>query len=140
MKKENQKLELTQLSSFGSNLRGYYYGGPIFDKRTSDWRTTFYTRADGEVLGAAENRIPLPTNMDAIVRSVCVMTGPNKSQSGFWVDPCLSSSTLHFHNWIEDFILFNECEKHRQNDASFWIGSEMLTNNTRRFSTVESNW
>lgn len=82
-------------------------------KFTHDWRRTFYTRSNGEVIGAAaaQNQIFLPLNINALIRSTCVMMSHRNdvTQSGFWVGPRLFISTLHFHTWIGGGLLKSIC-------------------------------
>lgn len=80
-------------------------------------------RSNGEVIGAAENQIPLPTNAHAIMRATCVMENRSITQSGFWFGPRLFISTLHFHNWTGPFASFNECEQFKQSGVAFAVES-----------------
>ena len=111
-----------------------YFGGPIFDKLTSTWQATFYTRSNGDVVGAAESQIGLPFNMDTIVRSACSMKSVQKSQSGFWVGPRLILSTLHFHNWMGAFATNGEVEMFRQQGVSFAVENEVSQEIVGEFS------
>lgn len=67
----------------------------------------------------------MPTNIDVIISSTCVISGPSKNQSGFWIGPRLILSTLHFHNWIDEFPSVNECDQFRQSGISFAVESEI---------------
>ena len=97
----------------------------MFEKVTSDWRRTFHTRSNGEVIGAAQNQIPLPPNINVIIRSTCVMAHHGATQSGFWVGPRLFVSTLQFHSWIGPRASIEECELIRQIGIAFPVESEI---------------
>lgn len=77
------------------------------------------------MIGAAQNQIPLPPNINVIIRSTCVMAHRGATQSGFWVGPRLFVSTLHFHTWIGPGASFNECEQFRQSGVAFPVESEI---------------
>ena len=99
-----------------------------------DWRSTFFVRSNGEVIGAAENQIPLPTNAHAIMRATCVMQSSDISQSGFWFGPRLFISTLHLQNWNGPFASFDECEKLRQSGAAFAVEGEISRHVLTKYS------
>jgi hypothetical protein len=77
------------------------------------------------VIGAAQNQLPLPPNIDVVVRSTGVMANGAKSQSGFWVGPRVFLSTLHFHDWIGTFASLGECELFKQAGVVFSVESEI---------------
>ena len=86
------------------------------------------------MVGARESQIPLPSNMDVIVRSTCVMSSPSKMQSGFWIGPRMLLSTLHFENWNQDFPTVNECEQFRQNRISIAVETEITNSILSKYS------
>lgn len=77
------------------------------------------------MIGAAQNQIPLPPNINVIIRSTGVMAHRGTTQSGFWVGPRLFVSTLHFHTWSGPCASLNECEQFRQSEIAFPVENEI---------------
>lgn len=112
------------------DLQSEYFGGPLFNRTTSGWRNTLSVRSNGDVIGAKENRVPLPPNAALVMRSTGVMTGffnNASAQSCFWVGPRLLLSTLHFNKWTHTDPTTYECDGFLQNAIPLHVETEIST-------------
>ena len=121
LKDENPGGQHTQ---FGDALSGKYFGGPILDMSLQQWQESFYTRANGDIIGA---NYSFPFDMNKIVRATAVMQGPGGSQSGLWVGPRLLLSTLHLQKWAQDSPTDAELQAYVDSVQLFEVESEITS-------------
>ncbi|KAL9605695.1 MAG: hypothetical protein Q9179_001115 [Wetmoreana sp. 5 TL-2023] len=114
--------------------KGTYFGGSLFDKAALRWRQTLFTRASGEVVGAAELKVPAPDNLEKIIRSVCVMARGKMQQTAMWVGPRLLLSALQFQEWVTPVPSDAELDVWVNNHVLFSVESEICSQSLSEFS------
>ncbi|KAL8995128.1 MAG: hypothetical protein Q9169_005071 [Polycauliona sp. 2 TL-2023] len=80
---------------------GFYYGGPILNRRSGKWQTRWRTDLHGGIL-FSENDLPTPVTLPQIVRATAMVSSKYMTQSALRVGERILLSTLDFHHWLSD--------------------------------------
>ena len=68
--------------------------------------------------------LPMPPNIETIVKSVAVMSSREMTQTAFWIGPRLLVSTLHMHSWVQGKPSDVECEFVREQGELYNVETE----------------
>ncbi|KAL8870924.1 MAG: hypothetical protein Q9174_003141 [Haloplaca sp. 1 TL-2023] len=126
---DNQKpLKGPDFMPFGSYNGKGYFGGPILNVLTQKGNPTLYTKSSRKVCVPSNwtEDIPIPPNLETIVRSVGIMGG-DSTQSGLWIGPRHFLSTLHFHRWITGKPTKEECDVITRLKMKFNVETEIYS-------------
>ncbi|KAI4271706.1 MAG: hypothetical protein L6R38_006806, partial [Xanthoria sp. 2 TBL-2021] len=81
---------------------GYYYGGPIVDISTGEWRRAHPTDNARDLITLGPLLPAVPDDLSLIVQATAVMSSKYMTQSALKVGHRVILSTLNFHHWLSD--------------------------------------